>query len=45
MLRVTQGCQSFGLHIFEGTYIAVRLFGAFLNAVHLVLVPPEECFA
>ena len=35
----------FGLHIFVGTYFAVRLFSVFLNSVHLVLVPHEECFS
>ena len=43
MLQVTQGCPSFGLHIFVGTYFAVRLlFSAFLNAVHLILVSHEN---
>ena len=44
MLQVTQGCPFFGLHIFVGMYFAVRLFSAFLNSVHLVLVPHEEWF-
>ena len=39
MLQLTKGCPSFG------TYFAVRLFSAFLNSVHLVLVPREECFS
>ena len=45
MLQVTQGCPSFGLHIFVGTYFAIKLFSAFVNSVHVVLVQHEEWFS